>query len=317
VDPSWEIYPAKDRPVQRAGVRAHGDHQQIQRARREGGSLATIPRARFRAITWPEGEHRLLLRSLTGARLALDGRELATTPHVQRRGGDNEPVPDQAALMRVPGVPMLPPGHKEELATVEGDGQPHVFTLEAFVGGKNLRPEIGELSVAISSNGGPWEILQPKTGGSVAFENRAWKNFIANQRERITQLNADRRRNPSEEAYWKMRHDLARQNARPAPEVPAGTASNPIDRFIDAKLEAKGVTPAPVVGDAAFLRRATLDVIGLIPDSGGVSAFLADFFPETRLPRSTACSPIRAGRTAGCLTGRTCSRKIRTCSKAR
>ena len=261
VDPSWGNLPEQrtDEFIEPAFALTAITNKYNERGVKVDRSQPFLVRAAA-TISLPEGEHRLLLRSLTGARLALDGRELATTPHVKRRGGDNEPVPDQAALMRVPGVPMLPPGHKEELATVEGDGQPHVLTIEAFVGGKTLRPEIGELSVAVSSNGGPWEILQPKTGGSVRFEDRAWKSFITGQRERIAELNAARRRNPNEEAYWKKRHELARQHAKPAPEVPGGTATNPIDRFIDAKLEPKGATPASAVGDAAFLRRVTLDV---------------------------------------------------------
>ncbi|TAL48363.1 MAG: DUF1549 domain-containing protein, partial [Methylovulum sp.] len=40
---------------------------------------------------------------------------------------------------------------------------------------------------------------------------------------------------------------------------------NPIDAFVLAKLEAKGLKPSPDADRAAFIRRATLDAWGVIP----------------------------------------------------
>jgi hypothetical protein len=56
----------------------------------------------------------------------------------------------------------------------------------------------------------------------------------------------------------------------------AAWAHNPIDQFIDAKLEAKGIGPGPAADKVTLLRRATFDLIGLPPTPEEVAAFLAD-----------------------------------------
>ncbi len=219
-------------------------------------------------VTLPAGENQLVLRALTGARLAVDGREIAKTEHLRRKGGDAEPVPDQAEKQLIKNMPLLPPGHKESLATIEGDGQPHVITLETFVGGKGLRPEIGELSVSLGTAGGEFRLLTP---GKPAAEltDRSWRNFMAEQRERVAAMDTARRRNAGEEAYWKKRHALAREMAKPAP-------GESIDKLVSAGWEKRGVKPAALSDDASFVRRVYLDTVGLLPTAQEASGFLAD-----------------------------------------
>jgi mono/diheme cytochrome c family protein len=53
-------------------------------------------------------------------------------------------------------------------------------------------------------------------------------------------------------------------------------ASNPIDLFLFAKLDAKGLRPAPPASRLALLRRVTFDLTGLPPTPEEVDAFLAD-----------------------------------------
>lgn len=60
---------------------------------------------------------------------------------------------------------------------------------------------------------------------------------------------------------------------------PAGSAANPIDRFIDARLVQEGLTPAPAAERSAWLRRATFDVTGLPPSPAELAAFSADQSP--------------------------------------
>jgi len=73
---------------------------------------------------------------------------------------------------------------------------------------------------------------------------------------------------------------------QPVHEVLASAVSQkswvrtPIDAFILAKLEAKGLKPSPDADRAAFIRRATLDVWGLIPTPEEVKAFVEDRSPN-------------------------------------
>jgi hypothetical protein len=54
----------------------------------------------------------------------------------------------------------------------------------------------------------------------------------------------------------------------------------PIDKFIVAKLEEKGLKPSPLTDKRTLIRRATFDLIGLPPTPTEVRAFLADESPQ-------------------------------------
>jgi mono/diheme cytochrome c family protein len=55
---------------------------------------------------------------------------------------------------------------------------------------------------------------------------------------------------------------------------------NPVDSFILNKLEAKGLTLAPEADRLTLLRRATIDLTGLLPEPDEIQAFLADRDPN-------------------------------------
>jgi hypothetical protein len=65
------------------------------------------------------------------------------------------------------------------------------------------------------------------------------------------------------------------------PEPKAGRA-HPIDRVLDGWLAQKGAPTPPVADDATFLRRASLDLVGLLPSAEEAQAFLADRRPDKR-----------------------------------
>lgn len=76
--------------------------------------------------------------------------------------------------------------------------------------------------------------------------------------------------------------------AAPADDVPAGTSLDPkqlsrtIDRYIDQRLQNEKVTASPRADDAAFLRRAYLDITGRIPTVEKATAFLDNRDPAKR-----------------------------------
>ncbi len=79
--------------------------------------------------------------------------------------------------------------------------------------------------------------------------------------------------NAAERAHWafqKVEHPAP-------PEVRQWDwVRNPIDAFVLAELEAKGIPPAPPADKAALLRRASLDLTGLPPTPKEQAEFLAD-----------------------------------------
>lgn len=63
------------------------------------------------------------------------------------------------------------------------------------------------------------------------------------------------------------------------PAAQAGRA-HPIDRILDAELVARKQSLPEQATDAAFIRRASLDIIGLLPTPSELEAFLADSSPD-------------------------------------
>ena len=86
---------------------------------------------------------------------------------------------------------------------------------------------------------------------------------------------------------------------RPVVEPPVPTVKdsawvrNPIDAFILAKLEARGLSPSPPAADGELLRRATYDLIGLPPTTGDAVEFIRSVSHSPTPPLS------RSGREEG------------------
>jgi hypothetical protein len=99
-------------------------------------------------------------------------------------------------------------------------------------------------------------------GGAPGLESR---RVTAQAKERVV---TDRDR-----AFWAFRKPIA----SPLPTVRAAErVRTPIDAFLLARLEAKGLTFSPDASKATLLRRACLDLIGLPPSPDEVQAFLTD-----------------------------------------
>lgn len=81
-----------------------------------------------------------------------------------------------------------------------------------------------------------------------------------------------------------------------ATEASPAVATHWIDEEIDARLGQLRLSVSPRAGDAEFLRRASLDVIGILPTPDEVRAFLADTDPDKRTKKidSLLAHPRRA-----------------------
>lgn len=71
------------------------------------------------------------------------------------------------------------------------------------------------------------------------------------------------------------------------PDVSATAAA--IDRELESRFAAESIVPAPRAGDAEFLRRVSLDLVGRIPRIEELNAFLADDSPDKRAALISAC----------------------------
>src|SRR3954470_18063815 len=60
----------------------------------------------------------------------------------------------------------------------------------------------------------------------------------------------------------------------------SGWVRTPVDAFILAKLEQQGLTPSPEADRSMLIRRATLDITGLLPTPEEVEAFTNDKSPQ-------------------------------------
>ena len=100
------------------------------------------------------------------------------------------------------------------------------------------------------------------------------KTLTAEQRETL-------RRWIEEGANWEEHWAYQAPVRREPPAVKdTSWARNPIDRFILAKLEAKGLAPAAEANKRTLIRRVTLDLTGLPPQPEDVEAFVADPDPK-------------------------------------
>ena len=195
-------------------------------------------------VKLPAGEHRLLLRSRNAARLQFDGKIIAETKFLNRNSNGDEQVPALKSSDAQTLCP-LPPGQQEQLVTLKLDGAEHVLVVETMVGGKGLRAELGELVVAIASKDGPYRLVSVD-GSDIAYTGDGWRDYTRKQQQWLAAENTRRRRTAGakESEYWQQRHALARREIAARPAV-----------------------------DATFLRRVSLDTVGVIPTRSEIARF--------------------------------------------
>lgn len=133
-------------------------------------------------------------------------------------------------------------------------------TLKMPPSGKLKDSEIADLAAWVKL-GAPW----PNAGGVVAETKAAGPKSTT------------RSFTEEEKAFWAFQ-PLA-QSAAPKVKNTAWVKS-PVDAFVLAKLEEKGIQPAPAADKLTLLRRASYDLTGLPPTEKEMNEFLADKSPD-------------------------------------
>lgn len=209
-------------------------------------------------VTLPEGKYRLLLRARGAARLTIDGEPVAELPFTKVQAEGLTPLRRDALALGH--TRYVAPGDFEKLAAFTATGKPQTVVLEVMVGAVRnkdvLRPELGETLVAVAPAGtDDFALLGP--GRLLSLTDAAWEKYAAEQVARVEKMEAERRRElfANQAGYWAKRRELAAAFVRdhPPPAVPAPSktlpANNPIDHFLNAKLEpAIAVSKNPTAG---------------------------------------------------------------------
>ena len=133
------------------------------------------------------------------------------------------------------------------------------------------QPPLSEREVAILKNwidqGAPWEGVAAQA--SLAPQDVQPSNTSYGDYREKNITTQDRN-------WWAFQKPVR----RPLPKVDERWAKNPIDTFVKASLDAKGLTPAPQADRATLIRRAYLDVLGLLPPPAEVDEFVNDPSPR-------------------------------------
>ncbi len=234
-------------------------------------------------VELPAGEYEFILRSLDAAQLYVDGQLVGQTSFMNLNGSAHQAYYE--GLDRGPNMLSLAEGHQEERFSVELEGSSHVVSLYRLLGNKKQGSYHGEMAVAVAPKGGEFRILGQTR--QLPFTDGGWLDFLDWERRHLVTVDQLRRQKlgASQASYWQQRHDHARSTAPPQVEVPeladVFAGASLIDRFVLARLQEEGVKPAPLVDDFGFLRRVTLDTIGIVPDEDDIAHFLS-LSPGTR-----------------------------------
>lgn len=224
----------------------------------------------------PAGKYSILLRSKNATRLWIDEKQITSQPFLTTNGDGHEAVP---TLPEPPKANLIPisQGHREDVIEVDLSDGLHVFRLDAIVGGRTVRPEIGDLCVAIAAEDGDFMVLTPDAIEPWIPTVKRWTEFLAEEASRMQKLNQHLRFEASkqERQYWDNRHAIAGE------KVVDRDSNKTIDQ-ICVESSDRDIESITDIDDFAFLRRITLDTIGIVPTRDEVVAFVADTSVDKR-----------------------------------
>ena len=207
------------------------------------------------------GKHRFLMRVRGLSRLWVDGQLIAKSKPVPGSPSGEEPM-TPVADAPVAGARIAEHRQQEVFGeAIVGESGICRVVLESIVGGKAFRTDPGEICVAVESeDGAAFMLLNPTTSLPISLTDAEVVPALQRLEERLSQFDDANRRTAaaSQNDFWNMRHDFARQWAaqHPSPTVPdvSEPAAHPIDAFLSAKAH-RAVTAAaetPIAEARAF-----------------------------------------------------------------
>lgn len=127
--------------------------------------------------------------------------------------------------------------------------------------GKLSAAQLADLTEWVTKSGGVWPGVQAAAAPSGKMVTRKHGQSFSE----------------AEKKFWSFQPVV---KPEPPSVKTSGWARTPIDQFILARLEAKGLAPAPPAAKTALLRRVTFDLTGLPPTESEIAAFAADNSPN-------------------------------------
>jgi hypothetical protein len=212
----------------------------------------------------------LLIRSRSASRLFIDGKLAVQNPFPAPRGDGHNEVWD---IDRTParGHRALRPGDQDTIAPFVSDGARHRWTWEIFLGGKSVRPELGETCVAVAAPESETFLVMHQTE-PFPLTDDGWTDFVDHRREELRDFNQQRRREASRDwrAFWDRRHEYARKVVESLHDSNFDRGST-LDLLANPGRGAAG----QLVDDWSFLRRVALDTVGTIPTVEHIQFYFA------------------------------------------
>lgn len=188
------------------------------------------------------GEHRILLRARGLSRLWLGEQIIAKTKTVSGQTDGHQPV---APIADPPMPGLQPAGYEMQEAiqkfSVPNDGT-YRIVLESMLGGKKFRAVPGDMCVAIeTADGSSFTLLEPSTEheASTHLTEESMARRLEQVEQTLQRIDDYARRTlaSTQNDYWTMRHDFAKQYSEEHPVAqPSPVSMHPIDRFVESKL---------------------------------------------------------------------------------
>ncbi len=200
-------------------------------------------------VELPSGIHRLMLRARGLGRLWVDGVLVAETgPVTPKILGGEQPI---TAVAQPPMPGLRAHGYQQhevfgliDIDEKTTDSKNHRVVLELVVGGPGQQTSTGEICVAAQMEGtNTFEVLKPSMSDSLRLTDGAVE-YALTRIEHSLSLHDDQSRRTnaaSMDAFWKKRHDFARQSTQLNPIADKNKpenelAENKIDEFIASKI---------------------------------------------------------------------------------